>query len=292
MSNKTIDLLPKYYSDVAEVKNICKANDKCLDELDNLITTERANLYLSTATDHGLSAREDIFKIKVEDKADLDNRRKIIQAHSYFGPFSLNFLKNELNSILGDGAYSLSIDHTNHILYVLAIMDTTVKQQITVLVNRIKPCNLVFSTSPYFAQKMTLGEQIGTNIMKWAYILDGSFTLDGTPFKIRATTLEIIQMSTTNTINSNLLNAVAAFSAGKIAKVVINDTVEITTFNTLSASGNTVTLSYAVLPSQVTEITNIKIEDADGNILVQSNLYVKIDDSTLFTHEIFVKQEE
>ncbi|GIP59681.1 hypothetical protein J15TS10_34950 [Paenibacillus woosongensis] len=89
---------------------------------------------------------------------------------------------------------------------------------------------------------------------------------------------------------SSFLNDVARFVDANISKVVLNDTVEITSFNVKEVTGSTVGMQYIVPAADVSLVTKIELKDANNNIKTTNNVYVPITTDTLLLHTVQVKE--
>ncbi|MUG44268.1 ketopantoate hydroxymethyltransferase [Paenibacillus woosongensis] len=89
---------------------------------------------------------------------------------------------------------------------------------------------------------------------------------------------------------SSFLNDVARFVDANISKVVLNDTVEITSFNVKEVTGSTVGMQYIVPATDVSLVTKIELKDANNNIKTTNNVYVPITTDTLLLHTVQVKE--
>lgn len=89
---------------------------------------------------------------------------------------------------------------------------------------------------------------------------------------------------------SSFLNDVARFVDANISKVVLNDTVEITSFSVKEVTGSTVGMQYIVPAADVSLVTKIELKDASNNIKTTNNVYVPITTDTLLLHTVQVKE--
>ncbi|MFD3260810.1 ketopantoate hydroxymethyltransferase [Paenibacillus lentus] len=89
---------------------------------------------------------------------------------------------------------------------------------------------------------------------------------------------------------SSFLNDVARFVDANISKVVLNDTVEITSFSLKEVTGSTVGMQYIVPAADVSLVTKIELKDANNNIKTTNNVYVPITTDTLLLHTVQVKE--
>ncbi|WP_110933991.1 ketopantoate hydroxymethyltransferase [Paenibacillus bouchesdurhonensis] len=89
---------------------------------------------------------------------------------------------------------------------------------------------------------------------------------------------------------SSFLNDVARFVDANISKVVLNDTVEITSFSVKEVTGSTVGMQYIVPAADVSLVTKIELKDANNNIKTTNNVYVPITTDTLLLHTVQAKE--
>lgn len=87
-------------------------------------------------------------------------------------------------------------------------------------------------------------------------------------------------------ITQEFLSRVAAYAAHEIAKVVLNDTHEITTFDLKRADGTTVTVNYLVRAADVSQINRIALMTADGTVVSTNDVDVPITADTLMVQTI------
>lgn len=96
-------------------------------------------------------------------------------------------------------------------------------------------------------------------------------------------------MASTPSIQPRLLNDVATFTSSDVAAAQLNGSFMVTALNK-SVSGNTLTITYTVQPSQVSTITLIELLDAYGNVLTSSTCYVPVTTTQVITHTIPVQE--
>ncbi|RCX22600.1 hypothetical protein DFP94_101180 [Fontibacillus phaseoli] len=91
-------------------------------------------------------------------------------------------------------------------------------------------------------------------------------------------------------MNSSFLNEIANYTNAKIAKVILNDTVEITDFTVKQVNESTIGMQYMISASRVELVTKIELADASGQPLSTNEVYVPIASDTLLLHTIQVKE--
>ncbi|MNN62591.1 hypothetical protein D3C81_1779070 [compost metagenome] len=92
-------------------------------------------------------------------------------------------------------------------------------------------------------------------------------------------------------ISTNFLTSVAGFTKDRIAKIVLNESVEITEFEIKELSGSTVIMQYMVRSADVSDISKIELQDAEGQVISSNTVNVSIAADTLLLHTIDVTEE-
>ena len=91
-------------------------------------------------------------------------------------------------------------------------------------------------------------------------------------------------------ISSTLLADLAEVVNGKIAKVVLNDAVELPNFSIKRVDGSTVAMQYIIPVSSVSLVTNIKLKTSTDEMLTDNNVHVPIASDTLLLHTLSIKE--
>lgn len=91
-------------------------------------------------------------------------------------------------------------------------------------------------------------------------------------------------------IATELLHDVADYVNGRIAKVVLNGTFEITDFSVKGVTEDTVTLNYIVPVAEVPLITLVELKDAAGTVLSSNVVNVPITTDHVMLQTITVRE--
>ena len=291
MSNKIIQHIPHYERGVFEFQKISEAENAELDYAKTNFNKVLENQFVLTADSDGLAMFEKLYGIVPEPTDTLDFRRqRILNRARLQPPFTETFLRLMLDSLLGEGLYTLIVDYANYIIYINSSSANENQQtEVAILVDKIKPANMVFVTEPLLIYGIKVNETI-SQIPEIFYRLGTSWVLGARPFKDLDAT-EVFKVANVNSITDDLLEDTATFVEGEIAKVIINGTVTITTFTTKQVSDNKVELEYEVSNSMgVNTITRIQICKADNTPLTDVTVYVPVVGQTLINHKIEVKE--
>ena len=308
--------VPSYYRKVDEMDALMEVEQSIVDEYQVNMLTAFQNTFVLTADILGIELFETMFSIVANPSTeDLEFRRqRILNRMTTSPPFTLRFLKQKLDAIIGEGRWKVTVDYANYTLYIEAsALNQNWYTELEFTINQIKPCNIVFINRPRTDLSLSMTEEISYKTMKWNYIL-GSWLLGRLPFATveGAEVIEwyyklgqwplgknpfalteggnIIKMATTPSIQDALLQDTAGFVVTDIAAVLINDETKITNFTIKSASGRFVTLEYQVTSAMTSVVTNIKLLKSDDTVLTDSNVYVPVTDTILSRHSIEVKE--
>ncbi len=290
MSNRITQHQPHYERGVFEFQEIAKTEDTEL----NLSTLQKdkvlANQFVLTADEDGIAMFEKLYGIIPESGDTLQFRReKILNRIQLQPPYTERFLRAQLDRILGAGTYTLIVDYNDYIIYINYNTESeSISKEVSLVINKVKPVNMAYVTEPLLIYGILENEVI-TSIPTVYYKLGTSWILGKYPFKIRGEG-EVFKLASINSITDNLLTATANFVMDEISKVVLNGSVEITTFSVKRVVNNTVEVEYEVTPAQVNTITRLQLCKADGTILTDVTVYVPILDDTVINHKINVKE--
>lgn len=181
---KISDLVPNLYKNNIEMNNIIYTEEVELEEnLKTAIDNKFKDTFASTATEQGIIQFENIFNIKPNTTTEtLQFRKERIMTRLISSiPYTEKFLINKLNSILGEGNWSYTIDYKNYklIIYSLIPGNSWYAELITFLDSTI-PCNINWQIQLYYATWNAVLDKfnIWNNIKAytWEYVLNGEWT--------------------------------------------------------------------------------------------------------------------
>ncbi|MFB9273364.1 ketopantoate hydroxymethyltransferase [Cohnella cellulosilytica] len=91
-------------------------------------------------------------------------------------------------------------------------------------------------------------------------------------------------------IDTQFLHDVAGYVNGRIAKVVLNSMVEITSFTVKEAPDRTVILQYIIPVADVSLVELIELKDASDNLITSNEVEIPITSDTLVLQTVEVKE--
>lgn len=91
-------------------------------------------------------------------------------------------------------------------------------------------------------------------------------------------------------ISSILLQEMAQHINRRIAKVVLNQSVEITDFQIKDVSEQEVLMEYIIPAGAAETVTLIELQDEAGTVLTTNPVYIPLTTDTLIKHPIAIKE--
>lgn len=295
MSNIQFDtdllaLLPPWYRRILDYQQICNTESQRFETLADEIVSVADNFFFQTMDESAVFQWEQIFNITPNPSAETLTFRqaRVLNRISTRPPFTVWFLYQKLDELIGPDQWTVNVDYPNYTLYIeSAAQNQSYATEVAFTVNRIKPAHIVYVNKPYVQTGLLLSEAISLSQRIYNYRL-GSWGLGVYPFATDDPQ-GVIKMATTPSIQTALLEDVAAFVSGDVASAQINGSISITGL-TKSVSENTLTVTYTVPETTASEITSVALLDSSGTVLTQSEVYVPVTGSTILTHTIPVAE--
>lgn len=318
MSNIQFDtdmlaLLPPWYREILDYQQICQTEREQMEALADSIQAVADNMFFQTMDEASIYLWEQILNIVPNPQTETLGFRqaRVISRLSSRPPFTIWFLYQKLDELIGPGRWSVNMDYPNYTLYIKsAAQNQSYATEVAFTVNRIKPAHIVYVNTPYVESGILLSETISMVRRTFNYLL-GSWNLGILPFATdypapipnyrlgqwilgrlpfyTDVPQEIIKMPTTPSIQPLLLSGVANFVSGEIVSARVNGTISISDL-TKSVSGSVLTINFTVPAGDFTEITTVELLDVSGNVLTSSTVYVPITGATLLEYRIQVAE--
>lgn len=284
--------LPPWFRRILDFQEICKTESAQMEALAAAIHAVADNFFFQTMDEGAVSTWEKIFGIVPNPQTEtLDFRRqRVLNRVSMQPPFTLGFLYQKLDQIIGKGKYEIHVDYPNYTLYILSSAENqSYATEVSYTVGRIKPAHIVFINQPFVGSRIALGETVALSALVWQYRL-GSWGLGLTPF-VLTEDKEVIVVPANLSIQNELLKDTAAGILPNVASVRINGSIGISSLEK-SAVENVAQVQYTVTAEQTQLVTQIELLDGEGNVLTASPVYVPVTEPAIFTHKIQVDAKE
>ena len=282
--------LPPWYREILDYQQICQTETAQFEALGQEITSVADNFFFQTMDEGAVSQWEQILGITPNPSVETIGfrRARLINRLSTRPPFTLQFLYQKLNELIGPNAWTVTVDYPNYTLYIeSAAQNQSYATEVAFTINKIKPAHIVYVNKPFTVSGLLLSETINLSQRVYNYKL-GGWGLGVYPFASE-TPQGVIKTATTPSIQTALLEGVANFVSGDVASAQINGSIPISEISK-SVSGSTLTVTYTVPESATDAITSVALLDSSGVVLTQSTVYVPVTGSTVLTHTIPVAE--
>ena len=282
--------LPPWYREVLDYQQICQTETAQFEALAQEITGIAENFFFQTMGLSGVEMWEQIFHIVPNPQTeDVEFRRyRVLNRITTKPPYTLGFLYQKLDELIGPGLWEVTVDYPNYTLYIeSSAQNQNYAQEVAFTINQIKPAHIVYVNTPFIQSGLLLSEQIERLNRVYNYKL-GLWALGQLPFATDQDN-EVVKLPETPSIQQTLLTGVANFVSGDVASARINGAISITNLSK-SVENNILTITYTVANSQATEITSVELLDADGDVLTSSTVYVPVGDTIVMKHTIPVAE--
>lgn len=290
LDSDLLALLPPWYRRILDYQQICETEQTEFETIYNTLNVVNQNLFLQTMDEGAVSEWEKIFGITADPETEtLDFRRaRIINRLSMQPPYTLGFLYQKLDELIGKGRWEVNVDYPNYTLYIKSsAINQSYAIEVAYTVNHIKPAHIVYINQPFLSEGLSIDENVNLTQLVYNYKL-GAWGLGVNPF-VSEQDKGVIVLPEQRTVQAALLTDTANFVESDIASVRINGTTTISDI-TKSVSGSIVTIEYTVNSAQAQTVTQIELLNSSGSVLTSASVYVPITDPATFTHSIPVQE--
>ncbi len=290
VNSDIIDYLPDWFKRIADFGEICATETEQFEALAEAIHGVADNFFFQTMDEGAVLMWERIFGIVPNPSVEaLQFRRlRVLNRLSTKPPFTLGFLYQKLDELIGVGQWTVTVDYPNYTLYIESSSENQqYYSEVLYTINRIKPAHIVYINKPATTSAMTIDESVELTDLVWNYKL-GSWGLGINPF-VTSTTKEVLVVSAQESIQQQLLNKTAASVINIVASARINGTVIISAL-TKEAQSNKAVIQYTVKETQAETVTQLELLDSGGNVLTSSVIYVPVTGEAVFTHYLPIEE--
>ena len=295
LSHDLLPLLPPIYREVQDYQKICTAEKAEFDLLAGSVEGVQSNFFFQTMDEDSVAQWEKVFHIvAVPEKESLQFRRQRVMTRiATRPPYTLGFLYQKLDELIGAGEWTCSITYP---LYELRLATSAKNQsyydEVTHLINQIKPAHIVFISMPYLKTGILITEQVDVQKYDYQYRL-GGWALGKKPFA-EFGGWTTAKAAASPTLTQTLLLGVAHRAAElattarlnraatvKLLKSVIASATLQVGSETLIISGENLKLEASVEPmADIQTVTHYEILNDAGETLYASDCYFGITEKT------------
>ncbi|MEC0310193.1 DUF2313 domain-containing protein [Paenibacillus lautus] len=177
--------LPEYYGNIEDFEELASTETTELNLMEGAVDQLFDDQFVETSGLQAIKRRELMLGIQADPTTEtLDfRRRRILNRYQTKPPFTIRYLQQQLDMLVGPGMTIVSRDPANRLLTVTANIDNaSVFREVLHTIETIKPANMVYQQNTSLEGGMELEEHISMQKMVWNYKLDGSWRLGDKSF--------------------------------------------------------------------------------------------------------------
>lgn len=287
------NLFPSFYDEIIEIDEVAAIENELLTQAYIGYQQVLNNQFVATSDVQGIQRYENMLDIVANATTESLEFRKtrIINRLSTSPPFTLRFLKNKLDELIGTGKWEAYIDFESYTLYV----ESTVKEQIwleeiLVTMTRTKPCNMVFINKPLLPSGVVIGESVELTQEEFNYRLGSKWALGKHPFE-SLQDKGVIKVPEVSSVTKENLLELSQHMLSRIAKVRLNGAVVLTEWSIHRLDNTTLHIEYRVdLSHGLANITKVELLDNTNNAITNTVVYIPLLEPVIMKHLIHVKE--
>lgn len=183
--NRLLEYLPEIYHDVIDFVELTDTESVEIISVEQAINTLFDNQFITTADEQSIKRREKILGIQADPTTEsLEFRRKrLINRYSTKPPFTVRYLQERLDFLVGKGLTIVEVDPLTFTLTVITNIDNAALfKEVERTVKVTKPANMIYQQKTSLQSVIGLKERIKARSITWNYKLDGSWKLGEKPF--------------------------------------------------------------------------------------------------------------
>ena len=173
--NRLLNYLPDIYYEVIDFVELTDTGAQEVLSAEQAISTLFADQYVTEASEQAVKRREKMLGIQADPTTEtLDFRRKrLINRYSTKPPFTVRYLQQRLDFLVGAGLTIVSVDPLNFILTVTTNIDNAALfKEVERTVRVTKPANMLYQQQTSLQDTIELRERIKARSVSWNYRLN------------------------------------------------------------------------------------------------------------------------
>lgn len=183
--NRLLEYLPSIYHDVIDFVELTGTGAQEVISAEQAIKTLFDDQFVTEASEQAIKRREKMLGIQADPTTEtLEFRRKrLINRYSTKPPFTVRYLQERLDFLVGKGLTIVEADPLTFTLTVITNIDNAALfKEVERTVKVTKPANMIYQQKTSLQSVIGLKERIKARSITWNYKLDGSWKLGEKPF--------------------------------------------------------------------------------------------------------------
>lgn len=281
--------LPKLYGGVLEMQVLVERESALLEEADAQIRQLSEDQFIAKCSSNMLTEYERMFGIAYStSESDGFRRARLMNRMATKPPYTLAFLRQRLDEIIGRGRYTVQMDYDSYTLYIESAAENQQwAHETAVTIGKLKPCNIVYVSRPLISANLLAAEEISYAQREYNYHLGTTWRLGMKPFVSR-NNKGVVKPMQNKSLQPEILSGIARALKSDVAAARINGAIMIPAQQLqISAQNDKLVITYTVTRSVgLTEVTRAELLNADGSVLTRAEIYIPLPEDIEMKHTI------
>ncbi|MDQ0269927.1 putative phage tail protein [Cytobacillus purgationiresistens] len=185
MAERIMQHLPDFYRQILEFMELDITETIELEKLDLALEQVYDDQFVLSSSEAAVERRERMLGIQADPTIEsLDFRKmRILNRYQTKPPFTIRYLQQRLDFLVGKGRTTVEVDPVNFILTVIAAIDeAAVFKEVEYTVKTTIPANLYYQQQTALKDVIKLVENISKREITWNYKFDDTWKLGEKPF--------------------------------------------------------------------------------------------------------------
>lgn len=154
--SRLLSQLPAYYENIKDFRELSKTVTKSLNDIDEHLLQLRNDQYIISSSKEAIKRREKDFSILADEQNEtlVFRKKRLLTRMRSNPPYVLEYLKNMLDSLLGEKKHSIELDKLLFEMEVLVNVDSaSFYLEVEKMLERIVPLNIQLTTAVLLIQE-------------------------------------------------------------------------------------------------------------------------------------------
>ncbi|GAB2558132.1 putative phage tail protein [Gracilibacillus alcaliphilus] len=186
--NRLLERLPDLLHNLREIKDLTETEVEEFDRLAQSIDQTLDDQFIETATLKAIERREHMLNIIADPSTEtLENRRiRILNRYQTKPPFTVRYLQQQLDMLLGVARSNVTVNPEAYILTVTtSIDDAFLFREMEYTINTVKPANMLYQQETSIMERIVIRESAKKQVLTRNTKLGTTWKLGRTPWADR-----------------------------------------------------------------------------------------------------------
>lgn len=187
VKNRLMAQLPEFYHDILDFIELTETQESEVISVEQAINQLFDNQFVMSSNERAVRRRERMLGIQADPTREtLDFRKKrLVNRYSTKPPFTMRYLQERLDFLVGQGRAITSVDPQSFVLRVTAgIEDAALFKEVEHTVKSIKPANVLYQQETALGDTLVFSERISMRTLTRETRLSTLWRLGRTPFAV------------------------------------------------------------------------------------------------------------